>query len=94
MLLPDQKWYEFITVADGIDYGVYWIVGKNPHNALIKYCKYTGLFNDARLDAVCAVRFDNAILLANEWLRGEILQIHEVGNDIFTASDCRIEVIE
>lgn len=91
--MSDEKRYEFITEGSGIDCGVHWVCGVNPSNALINYCKYTEEIKGARMEAICSLCFESAIQLANEWLVEKILNIHEIGAEIFSVSSCRITTI-
>lgn len=92
--MEEQKWYEFITESNVIDYGIYWVQGFNPSNALITYCKYTEEIKGAHLEAICSLCFESAIQLANEWLHDRIINIHEIGNEIFSIANCNIQIIE
>ena len=92
--MPDKKMYEFIVEGSGIDFSVYLVSAVNPGNALIKYCKYTEEIKGAHMEAICSLCFESAIQLANEWLEYKIINIHEVGEEIFSLSDCRIKTIK
>lgn len=91
--MSDGKWYEFITEGSGIDFKVCWVWGIDPSNALINYCRYYDKIKGAHMEAICSVCFESAIQLANEWLDNKIVNIHEVGDEIFSVSDCNIETI-
>jgi len=90
--MDKQLWYEFITEGCDIDYKFYRVPGFNPLTALITYCEYSGI-TGAHLEAICSICFESAIQLANEWLDRKIINIHEVGEEIFLTSDCNIIVV-
>ena len=88
------KMYEFITEDDRLYLMVYRVRAVNENNALIKYCRYTNEIKGARMEAICSLCFESAIQLANEWLIGKIINVHEVGTEIFTMSNCCMTIIE
>ena len=89
----DEKWYEFITEGNDIDYRIYWVHGTNPSNALINYCKYTEEIKGAHMESICSLCFKSAIQLANEWLDNKIVNINEIADGIFCLPDCHIETV-
>lgn len=90
----NKKLYEFVTESNGVDYNITFVQAEDAHKALIQYCKYTGEINAVFMEAICSVSFYSALAVANNQLYNGIIDIHEVGNTIYTHPNHHIETIE
>lgn len=72
---------------------VIYIKAESASTALNTYCKYCGI-TDHRLEAIMSVVLESALKLANEWLDEEIVEIHEVGNTVYSDKEYAPQKIE
>ena len=86
--------YEFVAESyGGIECTITLVNAESAQEALIEYCKDTGELNDAFMEAIRKVGFDNAMSIANSQLSSGIISVHEVGNTIYTRPNYRIHTI-
>lgn len=71
---------------------IVYIKAESASTALNTYCKFYGI-TDYRLEAIMSVAPESALKLANEWLDEEIVDIHEVGNTVYSDKEYAPQVI-
>lgn len=79
------KIFEFVIYENVFSYVVYWIKSATPHEALVNYWKNIYSTTGARLNAIKALCFEDALQLVNEWVANDekIISVHEVKDPIW-----------
>lgn len=72
---------------------IVYIKAESASTALNTYCKTYGITGH-HLEAIMSVAFESALKLANEWLDEEIVDIHEVGNTVYSDNEYAPQTIE
>lgn len=82
--MSEENKFAIIVTGHDVDFRIYMVNAEDTKEALIKYCEWSGELNDVKMEAVRAVCFDSAVILANEWLEDPVVQIHKVEDIMFS----------